>query len=108
MEKESEPTSIIEKPKYFNRMDEALGLICMSIFPELLFHIEYCTTSNEVWTTLEGLYGKHDEMRGHMLEIDLKSLCLSIFENIQDFFTKFKYLLLQLKGCGINKSKKEK
>jgi hypothetical protein len=30
------------------------------------------------------------------------------FENIQDFFTKFKDLLSQLKACGVDKSKEEK
>jgi hypothetical protein len=55
-------------------MDEAFGLICMSMSPELLFHIESCATPNEIWTTLEGLFGKQDEMRGHMLEIELNSL----------------------------------
>jgi hypothetical protein len=104
----TEPTSAIEKSKYFNCMDEAYSLICMSISPTLLFHIESSTTPNKVWTTLEGLFGKQDEMCGHMLEIELNSLDPSNFENIQDFFTKFKSLLLQLKGCRINKSKQEK
>jgi hypothetical protein len=31
-----------------------------------------------------------------------------IFDNIQDFFTKFKDLLLQLKACGVDKSREEK
>jgi hypothetical protein len=31
-----------------------------------------------------------------------------IFDNIQDFFTKFKDLLSQLKACGVDKSKEEK
>jgi len=30
------------------------------------------------------------------------------FENIQYFFTNFKSLLLQIKGCGIDKSMQEK
>jgi hypothetical protein len=52
--------------------------------------------------------GKQDEMHGHILENELNSLDPSNFENIQDFFMKFKSLLLQLKGCGIDKSKQEK
>jgi len=43
-----------------------------------------------------------------MLKFEFNSLDPRSFENIQDFFTKFKSLLIQLKGCGINKSKKEK
>jgi hypothetical protein len=47
-------------------------------------------------------------MRGHMLEVDLLTLDTKSFENIQDFFTKFKDLLSQLKSCGVDKSKEEK
>jgi hypothetical protein len=50
-------------------MDEAFETNCSLISPDLLFHIYSCKTPNEVWTTLEGLFGKHDEMRGHMLEV---------------------------------------
>jgi hypothetical protein len=47
-------------------------------------------------------------MRGHMLQVELLTLDPKIFENIQDFFTKFKDLLSQLKVCGVDKSKEEK
>jgi hypothetical protein len=57
---------------------------------------------------LEGLFGKHDEMRGHMLEVELLTLDPKSFKNIQDFFTKFKDLLSQLKACRFDKSKEEK
>lgn len=62
METEVEPTSAIEKSRYFNRMDEAFGILCLSISPELLFHVESCSTPNEVWKILEGLFGKQDEI----------------------------------------------
>jgi hypothetical protein len=57
---------------------------------------------------LEGLFGKQDEMRGHMLEVDLLTLDPKIFDNIQDFFTKFMDLLSQLKYCRVDKLKEEK
>jgi 3-dehydroquinate synthase class II len=57
---------------------------------------------------LEGLFGKQDEMRGHMLEVELLTLDPKSFDNIQDFFTKFKDLLSQLKAYGVDKSKEEK
>jgi hypothetical protein len=47
-------------------------------------------------------------MRGHMMEVELLTLDPKSFENIQDFFTKFKDLLSQLKACGVDKSKEEK
>jgi hypothetical protein len=103
-----EPTSAIENSMYLNRMDEALETICSLISPDLLFHISSYKTPNEAWTTLEGLFGKWDDMKGHMLEVDFLTLDPKIFNNIQYFFTKFKDLLLQLKACGVDKSKEEK
>jgi hypothetical protein len=52
---------------------------------------------------LERLFGKQDEMQGHMLEVELNTLDPKCFDNIQDFFTKFKYFLLSLGECGIDK-----
>jgi len=43
-----------------------------------------------------------------MLEVDLFTFDPKIFENIQDFFTKFKDLVSQLKACRVDKSKEEK
>jgi hypothetical protein len=57
---------------------------------------------------LEGIFGKQDEMRGHMLEVDLLTLDPKRFENIQYFFKKFKDLLSQRKACGVDKLKEEK
>ena len=62
---EVEPNSIVEKLKYFNRIDEAFGLLCLSISRELLFHVDSLTTPNEVWKKLESLFGKTNDLRGH-------------------------------------------
>jgi hypothetical protein len=43
-----------------------------------------------------------------MLEVELNTLDLKSFNNIQDFFTKFKSFLLSLGECGIDKSTEEK
>ena len=107
MATEVEPTLAIEKSKYLNRMDEAHGSICMCISPELQFHLSACNTPNEIWKKVEDLYVKQDEMKGHMLEVELLSLDPRNYDRIQDFFTKYNDLLLQLKGCGIDKSKEE-
>jgi hypothetical protein len=108
MDTETEPTSTIEKSKYLNRMDEAFGTICSLISLEILFHISSCKTPNEAWTTMEGIFDKQDEMRGHLLEVELLTLDPKTFDNLQYFFTKYKDLLLQLKACGVDKSKEEK
>jgi hypothetical protein len=47
-------------------------------------------------------------MRGHILEVELLTLDPKTFDNLQDFFTKYKDLLSQLKACGVDKSKEEK
>ena len=70
---------------------------------ELLFHIDNLTTPNEVWVKLETLFGKTDEPHGHQLENELISLSPTHFDTIQEFFTKFKSLVLNLKQCGIKK-----
>jgi hypothetical protein len=51
---------------------------------------------------------KTDEMRGHMMEVELPKLDPKSFDNIQYFFKKFKDLLSQLKACEVDKSKEEK
>jgi hypothetical protein len=69
MATEAEPTLALENFKYLNRMDKAHGLLCMTISLNLWFHIDACKTPNEIWTTMEGLFGKQNEMRDHLLEI---------------------------------------
>ena len=108
MATECEPTAAIEKSKYLNRMDEAYGVLYMNIYLELLFHISSCKTPNEVWTTMKGIFGKQDEMKVHMHEVELLSLDPRSFDNIQYLFTRYRYLLLQIKGYGVDKSKEEK
>ena len=43
-----------------------------------------------------------------MLEVELNTLDPKSFDNIHDFFTKFKYLILSLVECGIENSTQEK
>jgi hypothetical protein len=47
-------------------------------------------------------------MMGNMLEVEILTLDPKSFDNIQDFFTKFKDLLSKLKACGVGKSKEDK
>ena len=104
---EVKPNSDVEKLNFFNRLDEAFGTLCLNILRDLFFHVDNLTTPNEVWLKLEALFGKSNEMRGHQLENELISLITAHFKTIQDFFTKFKSLVLQPKQCGIEK-KEEK
>jgi hypothetical protein len=108
MATKTEPTSTIEKMRWTNRKDEATRILLDLISTNIWFHVSACKTPNKIWTTLEGLFGKQYEMRGHMLEVELNTLDPKSFDNIQDLFTKFKYLILSLGECGIDKSTQEK
>ena len=100
---ENDPNAVIEKAKWHNRLDEAYGFLCLSISPDILFHIYGLTTPTQVWTQLESLFGVQDELRVHQLEIQLFSLSPSNFESLEGFFTNFKSLVLILKQFGIEK-----
>jgi hypothetical protein len=108
MATETEPTSAIEKMRWANYKDEATKPLLELISIDLWFHVVTCKTPNEIWTTLVGLFGKQDEMRGHLLEVKLNTLDPKSFDNIQDFFTKVEPFLLSLGECGIDKSTQEK
>jgi hypothetical protein len=47
---------------------------------------------------MKGLFGKQDEMRGQMLKVELLTLDPKTFDNLQDFFTRYKDLLSQHKA----------
>ena len=100
---ENEPNAIVEKAKWHNRLDEAYGLICLYISPDLLFHIDGFTTPNQVWIKIESLFGVQDETREYQLENELFSLIPSSFDSIEGLFTNFKSLFIFLNKCGIEK-----
>ena len=49
------------------------------------------------------MFGKQDEIRGHILENELVALHPNSFETVQQFFTKFKFITLQCRHCGIER-----
>ena len=60
-------------------------------------------TPKEIWDKLASLFDKQDEMRVHELENDLITLNPSNFKSLNQFFTKFKNLIYQLKQCKVEK-----
>ena len=94
---------IVEKSKWHNRLDEGYGFLCLSIYPDIIFHLYGLTTPNQVWTKIESFFGVQYEIRVHRLENELFSLSQSSFKSIEGLFTKFKSLVLFLKQCGIKK-----
>ena len=95
---------MIEKTKWENRKDEATWIILELISTYLWFHEVSCKTSNNIWTNLESLLGKSNEMRGHIFEVEFNTSDPKFFDNIHDLYTRFKSLILSLAHCGIYKS----
>ena len=62
METKAEPNAIAEKIKWHNRMDEAYGILCLSISRDLLFHLDRLKSPNEVWENIVDIFGKTYEM----------------------------------------------
>ena len=79
---EIEPHHPIEKNKFLNWFDESFGFLCAHISRDLLFHLEGLKTPKESWEELKCLFGKQDDIQGHILENELISLHPSIFETI--------------------------
>ena len=77
--------------------------MCIHIFKELLFNLEGLRTPKEVRDKLKYLFGKKDDIRGHIMENELIALQHSNFDTFQQFFSKYKALLLQCKQCGIER-----
>ena len=42
---EIDPNAVIEKEKYWNKLDEAYGFLCFSISKDLIFHLSGLKTS---------------------------------------------------------------
>ena len=77
-----------------NWLDEAFGFMCIHISREFLFNLEGLKTPKEAWDNLESLLGNQDDIRGHILENELIALQPNSFETIQQFFSKYKALVL--------------
>ena len=94
---EIEPHHPSEKNKFLNRLDAAFGFLCTHISWDILFHLEGLRILKDACKNIESLFGKQDELRGNTLENELIALQPSSFKSIQQFFTKYKSLVLQCK-----------
>ena len=75
-------------------MDDAFGFMCIHISRELLFHIDGLENPKEVCENIGSFFGKKDELRGHILQNDIKELQPNKFKTIERFFSKFKSLIM--------------
>ena len=103
METETKPVHYIDKEKYWNRLDEAYGFLCLAISRYILFRINGLNNYKEVWDKLASLFDKQDDLRIYYLENEMISLHPSNYETLNYFFTKFKHLVFQLKLCKVQK-----
>ena len=62
MNTELDSSATAEKLKYWNKLDEAYGFLCLSISKDLLFHILGLKTSKEIWDHIASLFYKQDDL----------------------------------------------
>ena len=68
MNTKAEPTNVVEKEKYWNKLDEAYGFLCLSISQDILFHIKGLKNPKDIWDQLASLFDKQDDLRIYQLE----------------------------------------
>ena len=68
MGREIKPHHPTKRNKFLNWLNEAFGFLCTHISHDLLFHLYELKTPKQYWEKHESLFGKHDEIQGHILE----------------------------------------
>ena len=91
---EVEANHVVDKARYWNKMDESFGFLCLSISKDLHFDVTGLKNPKEIWDKLADLFDNQSDMRIYQLENELISLHLGNFEAMDDFFTKFKHVTL--------------
>jgi hypothetical protein len=89
--------------KWNNKNDQACGLIGMSIWPNLRFHLNGLDSLVKAWDRLNTVFGIKNKIRAFQLENELLTLDPSNFPSIEDYLSKFKTLKLILEGCKVTK-----
>jgi hypothetical protein len=81
--KELEHNDDETKIKWENMNDESLGLIGMSISPNLRFHLQGIDDLDEAWEKIEYVFGKHNIIRAHQIENKIINLSPNYFSCIE-------------------------
>ena len=103
MDTRIEPNHVVDKSRYSNKLDEAYGFLCLSISKYILFHTTGLKTPKEIWDQLASLFDKQDDLWIYQLENELISLNPGSYKTMNDLFTEFKHLVLQLKKFKVDK-----
>jgi hypothetical protein len=99
--KEKEPTDVDKKFKWANRSEKSLGLIRMSISPDLRFHLKEIDDPDEAWENIEFMFGKLNIIRAQQLENKVLTLSPNDFSFLGDYLSKFKTLRIACEECEI-------
>jgi len=99
--KETTPIDDDNKSKWDNRNDEARGLIKMSIYPDLRYHLQGIDDPEEAWNTIESVFGKLNIIRAQQLENQILTLSPSDFSCLGDYLSRFKTLRILCEECKI-------
>ena len=78
-------TSVVERRKWFDRRDKALGFLRSTISNDFLYHIASCTHPHDAWTPLEEIFGKPDRIKKFKLENEIIGLSLWILTIFNTF-----------------------
>jgi hypothetical protein len=99
--KEIEPIDVDKKFKWSNKNDVARGLIRISIYHDLRFHLQQIDKLDEAWENIEFVFVKHNIVQAQQLENKVLTLSPSDFSCIEDYPSKFKTLIILCEECKI-------
>ena len=90
-----------EKDAWNSKNEEALGLIGISLNPDLYVLISHCTSAHEAWDALKQTYDRPTESRKIQLQDSLEDLRYNDFKSMDEFLLKFDSIKSQLIGLGV-------
>ena len=97
----SSTTTQDEKNAWKLKNEEALGLIGISIIPDLYVLIANCTKAHDAWSILKTKYDSADESRKIQLQDQLEDLRYSDFKTMDEFLLKFDAIKSHLISLGV-------
>lgn len=90
-----------------NKINEAMGLIYLSVLDKLQFHLDECSTPQEMWEKFNDFFDTINEFRVLQIKVELTSLVPDAFPSIEEFMMMFKQQRTLLQGCRKEKIDKE-
>jgi hypothetical protein len=98
---EKELTNVDKKSNWDNRNDEARGIIIISIYPNLRYHLQDIDDPKEAWDKIESMFGKINIIQAQQLENQILTLSPNDFSYLGDYLPRFKTLRILCEECKI-------